>query len=1438
MTFSYDNINEILSSNGAIRGSRYNVNKERRIIVPTVNYIDDTINSIQKDKVELHIFNKNTSYIGSIYELKSWTVDSVQDPTTIYFDLINDIKPFNLPLGSYRFVYNFTRQLVSSRAASNKLFIAEISRNRQELVLALTNPNDNIEQNNLKNFVLNYLKPKKYLPTVIMNFGQNRLIDVINVTSDGSLNYFYVKLIKPLPSYLDLRSECWLETQILKPYIDLFEVYDSTPVITTNANELRGPNYSVASSYNIASDTELKSWEELLGNNANTSQELINKYIDGVMPSVKLNIDYTKFENFIFYSSAYERVENFYYKIQLLDTYKNQIDELLSIPASTVDMNNNINAIQKLIDKVVAGLDDWEKWMYYEEYVPNSGIVSPFPKYEVSDIANTDVQTKNAKYRFYRLNSSVVENWYRDLLDLAESFDRNNVNSLKNVLPEFITTDSQNEQFISFINMIGQHFDIVYLYINHILKKNTRDQNPKNELSQDLVEAVTNTFGWKLSSNIQDKDLWEFALGVNSEFDQKTNVLGQKYNKTEEERTKEVWRRILNNLPYIQKTKGTTRGIRALLAAYGIPQTLLYIKEHGGYYNPTNQNVRKNVYDKATYYLNLTSSYSQYISAPWEKVYYENDWVYPDTVTFRWKMNPEKLYNYSGMENQVVLQKSSGSRADWFVTINNNGTDVEKGTLTFWLGDGTNYVTASFYDEYLYDDVPLNIMIRRRYTSDFILGDQIYDFFLKTEKYGKLSIERSASISIDGPSMPDYNRAWSSDGVLTVGNGNNIETNTPLFGSIFELRYWSNELKEESFDNHVLAARAYNGNTPSSSFYDLQAQFKFWQPIDLETTFSISSTHPNQKEKTFFSSSKEVYIVGFNSASFEAATETYNMNVANLGANIIYPDKIRIDSASLQGALNMHTSYEKSTLTAGSNDSNRLTVAFSPQHVINEDIYESIGSTDLSEYIGDYSTIDDEEYFLLNQFSNEYWKKYENRNDFNAYINLIAKFDLSVFEQIAETLPARTNELLGIVLEPNILERSKTLPIRKITGETENFVKETEPLIKATDVVLSYDSKSTVLFIGFEEGDLIEVNMVDSENDVISEVSSDTDEIIKDGEIEADPKLPSEIITKKTKLQMFEENNLKFNYKAYGATLKTQLSDDRLKMKSISHITPLNVGKNKNLIGKIYDIAPSQISTDFIQNNNSAHLDGVYMNQVSNYETDIYYNYVIKYSNNSNLNDIDYSVVTGSTFSSPNSFNTAKRNREFAGCNDYALPYKKSISPKNSYYNSNSNILDYSLILENFEEESYEYNDVQYNILKYSGSLNFGTFPSSSYWRTYIRGGFLTGSATYPDAMFKNVYGMIDTAPRIIKLDTSKPYMSGRKLFSSKYLQEGRVTNTNTYVNYPTSREYVRSFPWVLWWSGSNASTQNLGPDNGFTTAQTSDNAVAVTDPNNPAYQK
>lgn len=1435
MSFLYENINDILTANSSIRGSRYTVNKSKRVIVPLLYTFDDPINFVEKDALELHMYYRNTAYIGSIYDIKSWTADNLNDPSSIFIDVINDIKPFNLPNGSYRFAYNFLRNLVSSRTSDTKLFIAEISRNRQELVLALTNPNDSSQQSNLSQFVLDYMRPKKYLPTAVLNFGQNRIIDIINVTSDGNLNYLYVKLFRRLPDFLDLRSECWIQSQILKPYIDQLELTDVPLEIEQNVNKLRGPNYRVESTYNITSDTELKSWNDLLSENVNTSQEILNKYIYGDNAAVKLNIDYTSFQNFVFYSSAKERVENFFYKIQLLEKYNEQLNSLAGLIGSTQELETNVVTITNLRDKLVSGFDDWEKWLYYEEYTTVENAINPYPKIEVFDLA--DFTTKSGKYRLLKTTDVDVIEWYTSLTTLAEDYDRNNRNSLYAVLPEHVKADLQNEQFQTFVNMIGHHFDVIYTYVNHILKKNIRDENPKNEMSQDLVQAVTNNFGWKLSSNIQDKDLWSFALGVSSEYDPSFNILGPKYNKTEEERTKEVWRRILNNLPYIQKTKGTSRGIKALLSAYGIPQTLISIREYGGAYNPNSLELGKSVYEKATYYLNFLGytnpTANQSIELPWEQVKYNDSWVYPDTVTFRFKMNPEKLYSYGGYENQTLLQKESGLYADWFVTVNKNGTDIGRGSLTFYLGDGTTYKSASIDDDYFYDDVPVNIMIRRSLTNDNPSSNQQYDFIVKTEKYGKLSVERSASIFVSGSTESDYNTAWSSDGKLFIGSGINTETSNNLFGSVFELRYWSNQLSEDSFNNHVLAARAYNGNTPTSSFYDLQGQWKFWQPTDLQQTDIISSSHPNQKQNTFYSSSKYAIVKGFNRDSFESITEVYNMSTANLGANTDYSQKVRVDNAVLGGVLNTNTSYEQTALEMNAPDSNKLMVAFSPQHIINEDIYEAIGDVDLSEYIGDYSTIESEEYTQLNKFAEEYWKKYDNKNDFNAYISIVSQFDLSVFEQIAQTLPARVNELLGLVIEPNVLERSKAVPVKGMSAEIKDYVTETDVIDTMPKTNADYNTKSTVLFIGFEDGDALEVNMYGGETDIEPQIHTDTDEKIKIGDIDGLPKSSAKYTAKNMKLNAIVPKDTKMYYRSYGGIIKSGFSKDGLKMKSAMYDAKINANKDKPIKSKtiVFGNFP-EIDSSFLRNNNDAFINGTTYNQVDKYEVDYYYDTVIKYANPKFADKVLVSTKDGSNYKPPTAFESAKKNREFIGCNDYPYPYKKINNMAISFYNSTTSDSEYQKIHENYEDPLYEQNDLNY--LKYDG-----VFPKSDYYATFIRNNFLTGSLAKPDAMFKNMYGMRDTAPRMIRLNTAEPYMANRKLFSPKYLQEGKITGTNRYLNYPVSPQFIRSFPWVLAWSGSNANVPNLGPDLGFTTSQAIiGSAISATDSRNPQIQK
>jgi hypothetical protein len=59
-------------------------------------------------------------------------------------------------------------------------------------------------------------------------------------------------------------------------------------------------------------------------------------------------------------------------------------------------------------------------------------------------------------------------------------------------------------------------------------------------------------------------------------------------------------------------------------------------------------------------------------------------------------------------------------------------------------------------------------------------------------------------------------------------------------------------------------------------------------------------------------------------------------------------------------------------------------------------------------------------------------EKILNKNDINAYISMFTLFDLSFFKQLDQLLPARVDKLTGILIQPNILERSKDTILPKV----------------------------------------------------------------------------------------------------------------------------------------------------------------------------------------------------------------------------------------------------------------------------------------------------------------------------------------------------------------------------------------------------------------------
>ncbi len=140
--------------------------------------------------------------------------------------------------------------------------------------------------------------------------------------------------------------------------------------------------------------------------------------------------------------------------------------------------------------------------------------------------------------------SDDVINWYNDLIDEAEQYDIQNVNWVQNNIPQFIVNNEENRSLLLFFSMVGHHFDNIYFYTKSIEKSRNLGYKSKDGVSDKLLHDVLKSFNWDAKNLATDSKLWEYTFGLDLNGE-------QKFETPAKQRTYEVWRRILSNLPYL-----------------------------------------------------------------------------------------------------------------------------------------------------------------------------------------------------------------------------------------------------------------------------------------------------------------------------------------------------------------------------------------------------------------------------------------------------------------------------------------------------------------------------------------------------------------------------------------------------------------------------------------------------------------------------------------------------------------------------------------------------------------------------------------------------------------------------------------------------------------------------------------------------------------------
>lgn len=556
----------------------------------TSNFINSQFGE-SNDYLELYIYDENNNLLTVDYDAFDYYPYLTTNPkndtySSLTLDPEADVKNRGFNRGNLNIQYNFYKKLFSSEFG-RFYWIKEISTSRTEIKLSSQTISD-LDIKNGFNQYQGYISSKNYYPVFYLNFGKNQLVVANNIayTEDEDGSYLVIKLYEPLPTEFDIKTQLWIVDRVAESVSFNVNIQVEAENIQ-QLNRLRGPNFSVKVNDKNGKTTPYYNYDNLLASNVSSSyQKLLSYYQD---KSVAINVDYSDFSKFIHFSSAVERVSNFTYKIQLIESKSLEIAEQQNIVGGTSNstiINNTITAAQTYINNIIEKFDPYEYFLYFESSSwawPKRTTTQPYALYSVSSS-----QASN----FLGSINTIPTATTQSVLFSASYYDATNKDLLHNSIPQYLLDDPSNQPYITFLDMIGQHFDNIWLYYKDLSNRYNATNNPDTGISLDVVADALRGFGIQLytNSNVSD-NLYYTLFGINPDgsllpptgSELITNYVTSSLETLSAKNIQqEIYKRLYHNLPYLLKTKGTERGIKALISTFGIPDTILTVREFGG----------------------------------------------------------------------------------------------------------------------------------------------------------------------------------------------------------------------------------------------------------------------------------------------------------------------------------------------------------------------------------------------------------------------------------------------------------------------------------------------------------------------------------------------------------------------------------------------------------------------------------------------------------------------------------------------------------------------------------------------------------------------------------------------------------------------------------------------------------------------------------------
>lgn len=818
----------------------------------------------------------------------------------------------------------------------------------------------------------------------LLNLGNDRqlLVEAWR-KSPSNPSAIQLKLTSPLDNTVGLYDTAFVSRELAKTVIDTIEFdvgpeADTTPYlrpmnadVSKYISNKRSLNEMTMETLGIATGS---AGAIINGSQLSFDDRVFRRWFTSDFNSSELNVDFTDYNNFVYYGSAYSRLLSF--KQKLL-----KIEELTSASISASVSSSTIGQSLKAVEKenIIRNFDGYEQFLYF---ATESFVYTASAYYNTSGIEYhaTASWPKMSDGTPWSANSVTASNWLTVQGAIAQRYDDNNPNYLTKHLPSHIQDNNDSVEFLTLVAMFGHVMDNLKQYVDQFGNIYATNPNPFEELTMDQVYEVAQSFGLKLPNAYSIENLETFISSIAGESGSRSLVA-------------ETWKRFLHSAIYLAKTKGSRTSFNALLNTYGLNSPVLQIKETT--YPGSNNYIQS---DELTYGMEYTGSVESYIQVPFVSASIVGK-------TLQLRFNPTTRVSSSiitGDEKWAIdlVPHPSSSKLDY-------------GRIQVVSGSSRTVIATSSYFPLFSDDYT-NLMLRSQSADISIIqadGDQIL-------------FQESASVGLGA--------LWNTTTFVYIGGSGSIKLGNRFGGIVDEVRLWGETISDDDFVSQAYDPGSYYGANYTSSRVNLYVHLPFSIP-STSVTQSIVNESPYQN----ISLIPSVPAVGFTTASYERILRSIKQFTPIVGSTIYTNNKVHVvapptfSSNFVDGngtkILSPNTSIKTIEQKQYTSGQNVVSFAISPTDFINQTILRTMGVVDVNNIIGSPRYITGSSYPNLTQLKNYFLSYYNEQINPNEYIRFFRDLVDAPSDYAQDMVPARAKLLNGIVIESSILDRNLSI---------------------------------------------------------------------------------------------------------------------------------------------------------------------------------------------------------------------------------------------------------------------------------------------------------------------------------------------------------------------------------------------------------------------------